>query len=70
MPLHSQRLEAGPVSSFYHFGPGLLGRLERFVEHHSRLVIISDRNVAELYRDKVSLTAEWLVVEPGEASKS
>lgn len=70
MPLHSQRLEAGPVSSFYHFGPGLLGRLERFVEHHSRLVVISDRNVADLYRAKVSVAAEWLVVEPGEASKS
>ncbi len=72
MEFKKARLEAGPLSTDYYCGRRLLERLDEFIELPGRAVVVSDRNVAKAQQDRVKtgVHLEWLVVEPGEASKN
>lgn len=70
MELKKARLEAGPLSTDYYCGRRLLERFDEFFEFPGRAVVITDGNVAAAQRRRLGVEADWLVVEPGEASKN
>lgn len=65
-------LSAGPLSTVYYQGRGLLENCSDYLEQVPRVVVISDSNVAPLMmpRLKTGRPTDWLVVGAGERSKN